>query len=171
MIRYKMDLSDEKRETAIEIALNREKNVRRRKIIVPLSSLVGIVEIIVGIYICTKRLSISSIVILVIGIFMLFLAINAKSFQRYALRKSEKLLDSSFRSGVIEYIFDEDGIQIVSELGHSKNYWNAFKKYGTMGQYFYIKRKDNQMILVDQNDLTKDEIEELKHLLSYKIDM
>ncbi|MFR2301420.1 MAG: hypothetical protein ACLS6P_14320 [Clostridium paraputrificum] len=47
MIRYKMDLSDEKRETAIEIALNREKNVRRRKIIVPLSSLVGIVEIIV----------------------------------------------------------------------------------------------------------------------------
>ena len=40
-----------------------------------------------------------------------------------------------------------------------------------MGQYFYIERKDKQMILVDQNDLTKDEIEELKQLLSYKIDM
>lgn len=166
MIRYKMDLSDEKKATAIEIALNSDGNVRKRKIIAPVALLVGIVEIIVGIYICTKRLSISSIVILVIGIFMLFLAINAKSFQRYALRKSEKLLDSSFRSGVIEYIFDEDGIQVVSQLGHGKNYWNAFKEYGTRGQYFYIKRKDNQMILVDQNDLTKYEIEELKQLLS-----
>lgn len=75
-------------------------------------------------------------------------------------------MDSSFRSGIIEYIFDEDGIQILSEMGDGKNHWNAFKEYGTMGQYIYAKRKDNKMILVDQNDLSTDELEELKQLLS-----
>lgn len=35
-----------------------------------------------------------------------------------------------------------------------------------MGQYIYVKRKDNKLILVDKNDLSKDEMEELMRLLT-----
>lgn len=97
---------------------------------------------------------------------MLILSLKAKDFQRYALKSTEKLLDNSFRTGIVEYVFDVDGIQTISKMGNAKNYWNAFKEYGTMGQYIYAKRKDNKMILVDQNDLSAEELEELKQLLS-----
>ena len=86
-----------------------------------------------------------------------------------ALKKAELLLDKSFRTGIVEYHFDTDGIEIISQLGYSKNYWTAFKEYGTMGQYIYVKRKDNKLVLVDKNDLSKDETEELLQLLSENI--
>ena len=35
-----------------------------------------------------------------------------------------------------------------------------------MGQYIYVKRKDNKLILVDKNDLSKDELDELMQLLT-----
>ena len=38
-----------------------------------------------------------------------------------------------------------------------------------MGQYIYVKRKDNKLVLVDKNDLSKDETEELMQLLSENI--
>lgn len=35
-----------------------------------------------------------------------------------------------------------------------------------MGRYIYVKRKDNKLVLVDKNDLSKGEAEELMQLLS-----
>ena len=72
---------------------------------------------------------------MVIGIISLFLAFNAKSFQKFALKKAELHLDKSFRTGIVEYHFDTDGIEIISQLGYSKKYWTAFKGvryYGTV---------------------------------------
>lgn len=101
-----------------------------------------------------------------LGIFCLILAFNAKSFQKFALNRSEVLLDKAFRTGIVEYIFDTEGIEIVSQTGYGENYWTAFKEYGTMGQYIYVKRKDNKLILVDKNDLSKDELDELMQFLT-----
>ena len=69
----------------------------------------------------------------------------------------------------MEYHFVTDGIEIISQLGYSKNYWTAFKEYGTMGQYIYVKRKDNKLILIDKNDLSAGELEELTQLLLYNL--
>lgn len=165
MIRHKMDLSDEKRAAIIEASLCSKNNIRKRKIVAPISFIIGIFEIIMGVYFCSKGVSFFSLIILVFGIFMILLSINTKSFQRYILEKSERYIDRYFRYGVIEYIFDEDGIQVISEFGESKNYWGAFKEYALIGQYFFIKRNDNNMIFVDKNELTKEEVEELKKLL------
>lgn len=114
----------------------------------------SILEIIIGIYYCTKASYTSGIILLLLGIFIAILGYTAKDFQRYVLKKSEKLLDKSFRSGIVEYTFDTKGITISSNIGESINYWNAFKEYGTFGEYIYVKRKDNKMILIDKNDLT-----------------
>ena len=169
MVKYRMNLSDEKKETAIKIALDSKGNIRKRKIAVPLLMILGIIIIISSLFQIINSPAVLWYVYMVIGIISLFLAFNAKSFQKFALKKAELLLDKSFRTGIVEYHFDTDGIEIISQLGYSKNYWTAFKEYGTMGQYIYVKRKDNKLVLVDKNDLSKDETEELMQLLSENI--
>lgn len=110
-------------------------------------------------------------VYIVLGIVCLLIAFNAKSFQKFVLKKVELLLDKSFRTGILEYHFDAEGIEIISQTGYGKNYWTAFKEYGTMGQYIYVKRKDNKMVLIDKNDLSAEELEELTQLLSDHVKM
>ena len=50
MVKYCMNLSDEKKETAIKIALESKGNVRKRKIAVPLLMILGIVIIFSSIF-------------------------------------------------------------------------------------------------------------------------
>lgn len=139
MVKYCMNLSDEKKETAIKIALESKGNVRKRKIAVPLLMILGIVIIFSSIFLIINSPAILWYVYMVIGIVCLLLAFNAKSFQKFVLKKAELLLDKSFRTGIVEYHFDAEGIETISQMGYSKNYWTAFKEYGTMGQYIYME--------------------------------
>lgn len=170
MVKYCMNLSDEKKEAAINIALESKGNVRKRKIAVPLLMILGIVIIFSGIFLIINS-DIFGYVYMVIGIVSLLLAFNAKSFQKFVLKKAELRLDKSFRTGIVEYHFDAEGIETISQMGYSKNYWTAFKEYGTMGQYIYVKRKDNKMVLIDKNDLSTGELEELTQLLLNNVKM
>ena len=171
VVKYCMSLSDEKKETAIKIALESNGNVRKRKIAVPLLMILGIVIIFSSIFLIINSPAILWYVYMVIGIVCLLLAFNAKSFQKFVLKKAELLLDKSFRTGIVEYHFDAEGIETISQMGYSKNYWTAFKEYGTMGQYIYVKRKDNKMVLIDKNDLSTGELEELTQLLLDNVKM
>ena len=157
MVKYCMNLSDEKKETAIKIALESKGNVRKRKIS--------------SIFLIINSPAILWYIYMVLGIVCLLLAFNAKSFQKFVLKKAELLLDKSFRTGIVEYHFDAEGIETISQMGYSKNYWTAFKEYGTMGQYIYVKRKDNKMVLIDKNDLSTGELEELTQLLLNNVKM
>ena len=170
MVKYCMNLSDEKKEAAINIALESKGNVRKRKIAVPLLMILGIVIIFSSIFLIINS-DIFGYVYMVIGIVSLLLAFNAKSFQKFVLKKAELLLDKSFRTGIVEYHFDAEGIEIISQIGYSKNYWTAFKEYGTMEQYIYVKRRDNKIILIDKNDLSTGELEELTQLLLNNVKM
>ena len=155
MVKYCMNLSDEKKETAIKIALESKGNVRKRKIAVPLLMILGIVIIFSSIFLIINSPAILWYIYMVLGIVCLLLAFNAKSF----------------RTGMVEYHFDAEGIETISQMGYSKNYWTAFKEYGTMGQYIYVKRKDNKMVLIDKNDLSTGELEELTQLLLNNVKM
>lgn len=171
VVKYCMSLSDEKKETAIKIALESKGNVRKRKIAVPLLMILGIVIIFSSIFLIINSPAILWYIYMVLGIVCLLLAFNAKSFQKFVLKKAELLLDKSFRTGIVEYHFDAEGIETISQMGYSKNYWTAFKEYGTMGQYIYVKRKDNKMVLIDKNDLSTGELEELTQLLLNNVKM
>ena len=59
-----MNLSDEKKETAIKIALESKGNVRKRKIAVPLLMILGIVIIFSSIFLIIKRIEINFISIM-----------------------------------------------------------------------------------------------------------
>ena len=138
---------------------------------VPLLMILGIVIIFSSIFLIINSPAILWYIYMVLGIVCLLLAFNAKSFQKFVLKKAELLLDKSFRTGIVEYHFDAEGIETISQMGYSKNYWTAFKEYGTMGQYIYVKRKDNKMVLIDKNDLSTGELEELTQLLLNNVKM
>lgn len=57
VVKYCMNLSDEKKETAIKIALESKGNVRKRKIAVPLLMILGIVIIFSSIFLYEIRKS------------------------------------------------------------------------------------------------------------------
>ena len=65
-----------------------------------------------------------------------------------------------------EYIIDEDGIQLISEMSSGKLYWNAFSEYGFKGNYVYARKKDESVLLINKDDLSKEELDELMRLLS-----
>ena len=90
VVKYCMNLSDEKKETAIKIALESKGNVRKRKIAVPLLMILGIVIIFSSIFLIINS-DIFGYVYMVIGIVSLLLAFNAKSFQKFVLKKAELL--------------------------------------------------------------------------------
>lgn len=59
---------------------------------------------------------------LVFGIIVFLLAVNVNHVQKLILKKAERLLDESVRTGIVEYHFSVDGIEIISQLVISKNY-------------------------------------------------
>ena len=91
MVKYCMNLSDEKKETAIKIALESKGNVRKRKIAVPLLMILGIVIIFSSIFLIINSPAILWYIYMVLGIVCLLLAFNAKSFQKFVLKKALEL--------------------------------------------------------------------------------
>lgn len=59
---------------------------------------------------------------LVFGIIVFLLAVNVSHVQKLILKKAERLLDESVRTGIVEYHYSVDGIEIISQLVISKNY-------------------------------------------------
>ena len=73
MVKYCMNLSDEKKETAIKIALESKGNVRKRKIAVPLLMILGIVIIFSSIFLIINSPAILWYIYMVLGIVCLLL--------------------------------------------------------------------------------------------------
>lgn len=71
------------------------------------------------------------------GIIVFLLAVNVNHVQKLILKKAERLLDESVHTGIVEYHYSVDGIESISQLVISKNYWTAYKGYATKGQYIY----------------------------------
>ncbi|MDD3414917.1 MAG: hypothetical protein PHY47_13065 [Lachnospiraceae bacterium] len=97
--------------------------------------------------------------------FMVFGFGGAEKLQKSVINGRMKKVEQEQEPGETEYIFDHDGIQINSEKGSGINYWKAFRCYGIIKNYIYIKRFDNQIVLVDKEKLTPEKLCELEELL------
>lgn len=169
MVRYKIKVNDEVVDKIIELSLENKGNIRRRKILSVVIGIAGLVEIFVGGCSVLNQISGPGVCMLLVGIAMFVFAIKQKSFQKSVLKKKLMKLDSSLNSGEREYVFSEDGIRIKSQLADSDNYWNAFKEYGTIDNYLYIKRRDDRIILVKQDDLSPEEKQEILQLVEKNV--
>ncbi len=170
MINTKIEIGQEETNTLIEIMLASPINVKKRKIGRILSVIGLIAMLFYTILVFSMHKYVSSFVGIVVVIFFAWLTINGGlALQKYVYKVMEKKLDDKLKSGVREYDFDANGVSVVSEIGSGINNWNAFKSWGIFKEYIYLKRYDNQMILVKKQKLSKEDLEELLMLLKTNV--
>lgn len=165
MVSYQMDLNDEQRAVAIEVALASPGNVRRRRIGGPVLVVLGALLVVIGALLLGSGSDVLGVAYLVLGAAAIVLGARARAFQRFVLRRAETLVDEAFRSGEVRYSFDEDGVTVDSQVGHGVSYWPSFTEWGTMGDYLYLRRGDNKLVLVDGGELAPGELEEVRALV------
>ena len=107
---------------------------------------------------------------LLFSVFFIWIIINgATTFQKKVINIVHSKMDNKLTSGKREYCFDTDGIAVSSDIGNGTNHWNAFKCWGIFRNYIYIRTIKNEMVLVNQNDLSENDVKELKSLLSQNL--
>lgn len=169
MVKYQTNINDETLNKAIEVSMKMDSNVRRRKCTTVLITIAGLVVTCIGAVACLGKITGRDMATLLLGIAITIFGLNQKSFQRSIIKKNSKQMDPVFRSGTIEYIFDSDGIRIQSHLGNGMYHWDSFREYGTMDECLYIIRRDDKVIIVNQNELSKGELQELRQLLAQNL--
>lgn len=87
MIKYRLDLSDEKKEAAIQIALESEGNVRKRKRAVPALLILGTLLIFDSLFQFINSSAFLGVIFMAVGIVSLLVGLKAKSFQKFILKK------------------------------------------------------------------------------------
>lgn len=93
--------------------------------------------------------------LLSIGFAVLGLSVEKfqKTFIKAIINKEEQTISSERK-----YVFSKEGVEIVSEIGVTHNYWSSFVSKGEIENYFYLIRKDSKVILINQNDLSENEL-------------
>lgn len=96
-------------------------------------------------------------ILLLLSIGFAVLGLNVEKFQKVFMKtiiNNEKQEMTSER----KYVFSKEGVDIVTEIGVTHNYWNSFVSKGEIENHIYLIRKDNRVILVDKNVLSENEL-------------
>ena len=149
MIKTKIEITPKEESALREIMMASPVNARKRKRVRIISAIISIIMVIYTII----SFSIHAYENLLLGftftIFFAWAAIGGVVFwQNFIYKKMQNKLDSKLKSGFREYNFDVDGVTISSEFGCGLNKWEAFKCWGIFKEYIYLRKIDNQMILV-----------------------
>ena len=76
-----------------------------------------------------------------------------KTFIKASINKEEQKMSSERK-----YLFSKDGVEIVSEIGITHNYWSSFVSKGEIENYIYLIRKDNKFLLINKSVLSENEL-------------
>lgn len=76
-----------------------------------------------------------------------------KTFIKASINKKEQKMSSERK-----YLFSKDGVEIVSEIGITHNYWSSFVSKGEIENYIYLIRKDNKVLLINKSVLSENEL-------------
>lgn len=167
MIKTKIEISEEEVAALREIMMASPKNVKKRKRVRVISAIMSIV---MAIYIVISFVIHAYAYLLfgfVFAIFFVWMTINGGAFlQNLVYKKAQNRMDDRLKSGLREYHFDMDGVTVSSEFGCSLNKWDVFKCWGIFKEYIYLRKIDNQMILVKKSNLLKEDYENLLSLLN-----
>ncbi|WP_455391137.1 YcxB family protein [Frisingicoccus sp.] len=166
MVNAKIEIGQEEMTTLIEIMLNSPVNVKKRKI----GRIFSTICLVVMIFYTVFVFSIHDYALIFVGVafvilFAWFSLNGGVTLQKSVYKRMEKKLDEKLKSGIREYSFDMNGVSVVSDIGSGFNKWDAFKSWGEFKEYIYLKRYDDQTIIVKRRDLSKEEYDELLTLL------
>lgn len=164
MVRYFCEMGPQEQDALVELALANPKNVRRRKIAKVLAG-VMIPLMLLYLVVLAHRMSEQIIGLLFLAFFVGVVFRVPYELQKRILTRVQSKADNRLVSGRREYVFDEDGIKISSDLGTGEHRWNGFSCWGVFNNYVYVREIDNEMILVSRDRLSRADDEELLRLL------
>lgn len=167
MIQAKIEINQEELSILREIMMANPINVKKRKRSRIIFASMAIVMAIYTIVHFLNHSSGNSLLALTLTVFFTWAATSGVVFyQNFIIKKQQNKANDKLKSGGREYNFDIDGVTILSEIGWGLNKWEAFKCWGIFKEYVYLKRIDNQMLLVKRTDLPKEDYEALLSLLN-----
>lgn len=103
-------------------------------------------------------------ILLLLSIGCAALGLSVEKFQKVFMKaviNNEKQKMNSER----KYVFSKEGVDIVTEIGVTHNYWNSFVSKGEIENHIYLIRKDNKIILINKNVLSENELLLLKSFI------
>lgn len=167
MIKTKIEISEDELTILREIALANPKIVKKRKQARIYSVIVVISMAILAVLNFIDHSYGYGLFCLLFVVGFGWLAFEGgTTIQNLAYKKMQNKSDDRMKSGLRKYNFDIDGVIVLSEVGESKYKWDAFNCWGLFKNYVYLRKIDNQMILVKTDDLSKDEYDRLISILN-----
>ena len=92
------------------------------------------------------------------------LGLSAEKFQRAFMTA---IIDKEVQqtNNEREYLFSKEGVDITTELGTAHNHWSSFVSRGEIENYIYLMRKDRNIILVNKDDLSENDLIRFQSLI------
>lgn len=102
---------------------------------------------------------IAAVIILAFGL------ISPGIIQKGVLKHAYKKADPRMIGGERFYRIDDSGIMVRSPVSNGTTDWKGFSERGEYSHYIWIMRMDRQVVLVDKNKLTQEEMDTLQKYL------
>ncbi len=111
----------------------------------------------------------SAWIYLMLSLLFIIVGLSCGKIQRAFFRGiTEKSGNQTKFSQKREYLFSKEGVDILSELGRTHNYWSSFVSRGEIEHYIYLMRKDHNIVLIDKNELSHEGFIVLQQLIENK---
>lgn len=166
MIKCKIDVGKEENKVIKEILLDCLGNKTKRLIIRIFLLLIAVIIVLQMIFDPPMNGGSIDFMAFILVALDILLAIFARKIQELIYYIMSSKVDPSEKQGVREYMFFEDGIQIISPWVKGMNQWNMFYFWGNYKNYIYIIHRSNHVLLVDLRKLSVNEINDLTNLLN-----
>ena len=164
MIQYNTEITQEDLNILIDIVMESPEQKKKRKNI----KLVGIILAIVSAVfamsdVWNERITSACFWLILAGLFV-WISTSGANFYYKALSKNIQD-DNQLKSVKRQYGFDEEGIQLTIDQSSNTYAWNTFVGWGCYKNYFYIKGKNQSIILVNKEELSSSDLTSLQILL------
>jgi hypothetical protein len=163
MVHSKIHISIELCDVLVKILMNDPISLKRIKRFKLIYAILSVICVMIGVTCVIEKSFLGCFICLILLIIFLQCCLCTKRIQKKAItKKMQKSLDCMSR----EYFFDSEGIRIKSDMGDSLTYWKSYLYYGEVERYIYLMRSDYQIVIVEVDKLSLEELSELKQLLS-----
>lgn len=166
MIKCKIDVGKEENKVIKKILLDCLGNKTKRLIIRIFLLLIAVITVLQMIFDPPMNGGSIDFMTFIFVALDILLAIFARKIQELIYYIMSSKVDPSEKQGVREYMFFEDGIQIISPWVKGMNQWNMFYIWGNYKNYIYILHRSRHILLVDLRKLSVNEINDLTNLLN-----
>ena len=170
MIKYIQKTGPEERKALSYISLEKTAFAKRTKLISVLCTIVGVLSL----YLSVKSLihygiNNSDLIMLIIALFIIYMGLDGTKRLQKLYFKKDITPDCNAKETECEFLINAEGITKISCNTQKFEKWSVFKTWSEYEHYIYLRKKDDEITLIDKKLLNKEEIKELTTYLKINI--